>query len=848
VTTTASAPADALAYWTAKLGGDLAVLDLLSAHRPHRLQPAEPGPAVHRAPVHAGPEVVAAQHRLARDERTEPFVVALAGFTVFLARMTGQRDVVVGAARPDPVALRTGLAGDPTFREVVRRVRETVREADEHAGVPLAQVLDAVGGPRMPGVPSLFQVTFRHGPTDHPTDHDPADLGRADLSLALRETAGGELAGSVECPADLVDQPAVTRFATIVAHLLESTAATPDVPVFGLPALPRGERERMLHGLHRHARPEIGQSTMAQPFEEQARRTPDAQALVTEDGESLTYAELNERANRLAWHLRGLGARAGTFVAVSMQRSLDLVVALYAVAKSGAAYVPVEPELPAARAEFMLTDAGPVAVLVDGCSRDGVPDGQWTVLAVDADAARWAGEPADDVPAEPVPHLIHLLYTSGTTGRPKAVAYPVDGALADIGWLHEAYPYGPGDTAILKTSYGFDVSIWEIWWPLYRGSRVLICPPGAHRDPDRLRDLVDRFGVTAMFMVPSMMGPFHERTGPGSCPSLRWLLCGGEAVPPRIRDGFHERFAGQIVNCYGPTELGCVAETVLPVEPGAPVMVGRPPAHRRVYVLDDTLAPTPVGVPGELFVGGEVGMADGYHRRPALTAERFLPDPFGPPGERMYRTGDLVRFREDGELEHLGRIGRQVKIRGMRIELAEIEAVLSEQADVASCVVTVPPGGDGEIAAFVAPQPGGRVAVPALLAHAARQLPAHMLPATVTAVDAIPTFVNGKTDVQALLRLPRTAVTGTEPHVGPVGTTEVAVAALFAELLERESVSVVESFLTLGGHSLLVLRLLDRVADEHGVELGIREVLGALTVRDLAALITRRAAEEGVPP
>ena len=843
MTTTASAPAEALAYWTAKLGGDLAVLDLVSAHRPRRTAP---GSAVHRAPLSAGPGVVAAQHRLAREEGTEPFVVALAGFAVFLARMTGQHDVVVGAARPGPVALRTDLAGDPTFREVVRRVRETVREADEHAGVPLAQVLDAVGGPRLPGVPPLFQVSFHHGPPDSAVDPGNADLGRTDLSLVLHE-AGGELAGTVGCPADLVDRPAVVRFATILAHLLASTAAAPDVPVSGLPALPPAERERMLHGLHRHARPEIGYRTMAQPFEEQVRRTPDAQAVVTEDGDSLTYAELNARANRLARHLRGLGARAGAFVAVSMQRSPDLLVALYAVAKSGAAYVPVEPELPAARAEFMLTDAAPVAVLVDGCSRPGVPDGPWSVLAVDADAARWAGEPADDVPAEPVPHLVHLLYTSGTTGRPKAVAYPVDGALADIEWLHGAYPFGPGDTAVLKTSYGFDVSIWEIWWPLYRGSRVLVCPPGAHRDPDRLRELVDRFGVTTMFMVPSMMGPFHDRTGPGSCPSLRWLLCGGEAVPPRVRDGFHERFAGQIVNCYGPTELGCVAETVLPVEPGAPVVVGHPPAHRRVYVLDDTLAPVPVGVPGELFVGGETGMADGYHRRPALTAERFLADPFGPPGERMYRTGDLVRFREDGAIQHLGRIGRQVKIRGMRIELAEIEAVLSEPADVGSCVVTVPPGGDGEIAAFVAPPPGGRVAVHDLLAHAARHLPAHMLPTTLTAVDAIPTFVNGKTDVEALLRLPRTAVTGTEPHVPPSGPTEVRVAALFAELLDRERVSVVESFLTLGGHSLLVLSLLDRVADEHGVALGIREVLGALTVRELAALITRRAAEEARP-
>jgi acyl-coenzyme A synthetase/AMP-(fatty) acid ligase len=439
-----------------------------------------------------------------------------------------------------------------------------------------------------------------------------------------------------------------------------------------------------------------------------------------------------------------------------------------------------------------------------------------------------------------------MLYTSGTTGRPKAVAYPVDGALADIFWYHRSYPYGPGDTALFKTSYGFDVSIWEIFWPLYCGSRVAICPPDAHRDPALLRDTIDRYQVTTMFMVPSMMPPFYACTQAGSCPSLRWVFCGGEPITPRVRDGFHERFAAGIINCYGPTELGCVAETLLPVEPNAPVPVGLPPEHRRVYVLDENLQPAPVGVPGELYVGGEVGIAQSYHRRPGLTAERFLPDPFGLPGGRMYRTGDLCRFRGDGVLEHLGRIGRQVKIRGVRIELAEIEAVLAEHPGVAQCVVSVVPGRDGEIAAFVAPSAGQPVSIPELVSHARRLLPEHMIPASVTEVDSIPTFVNGKIDIEQLLgRIDRNSATAPHPVVGPATPSEARVAGVFQRILGVGEVSVTASFFALGGHSLLIFRLIELCTAEFGVQLAVKEVLEALTARKLAALIDEQAARGG---
>jgi amino acid adenylation domain-containing protein len=833
MTTLAKAPVDALDFWKAKLGGDLPVLDLPT----DRPRPATVGPAAHAVAVRAGADVVAAHRRIARAEGTTPFVVALAVYKVFLAHMTRQRDIVVGTARPGWLALRTVLDGWPTLREVVRRVHGTVAEAEEHGAVPLDQLVAALGGPRLPGVPPLFQTVFTWGP---PGTASP----RTDLAVVLRED-GDELVGELACSADLFDPPTAARFAAILHHLLVQTAAAPDEPVFARSPLPPAERERILHHLNPYLRPDIAYTTMAQPFEDQVRRTPDAEAVVSDDA-SLTYAELNARANQLAWLLRSAGARPGTFVAVSMERSPDLMVALYAVAKSGAAYVPIDPELPDARMAFMLEDSSPVALLVDLATRSRLPAWSGLVLTVDQDGGRWATEPTHDLPPEPGNHLIHLLYTSGTTGRPKAVAYPVDGALADIFWLHGRYPYRPGDTAVLKTSYGFDVSIWEIFWPLYCGGRVAICPPGAHRDPVRLRDFVDRHRVTAMFMVPTMMQPFYDHTPPGSCRSLLRVFCGGEPVTPRVRDGFHERFDADLINCCGPTELGCVAETVLAVEPNAPVMIGSPPRHRRVYILDDNLDPTPIGVAGELFVGGEVGIAQGYHRRPALSAERFLADPFtDQPGARMYRTGDLCRYREDGVLEHLGRIGRQVKVRGVRIELAEIEAVLAEHSDVSQCVVTVVPDRDAEIAAFVTPAPGRSISAAALLSHAAALLPTAMQPSTVTVVSRIPTFVHGKVDFGALLsQIDRSGGADQLPIVPPANPLEARVARIYCEILGRDAVSVTESFFVLGGHSLLVFKLIELCATEFQVDLSVKDVLEALSARDLAGAIARLSRSE----
>lgn len=843
-----------LEYWTRKLGGPLPVLDL-PADRP---RPAVSSRTGHAVAVGAGRDLAERVRRLADEEGTTLFVTLLAAYKVFLWRMTHQPDVVVGtflAGRDHPlaeqlvgcfvkaVALRTDMTGVGSYREAIRRARTTVTEAQDHQSIPFEHVVAALRTPRDLATHSVFQASFA-AQTLESTGADTTflDYGSAKWDMGLLLGASGRgLDGVMECSADLVDPTTVDRFATTFTQLLASMVERPDAPVAGHPLVPAAQREQVVHGLNPYEQPDVGYCTLAGPFEEQARRTPDAVALVG-DGGTLSYGELNRRANRLAHHLQRCGAGPDRHVAVCMERSFGLVTALYAASKAGAAYVPLEPELPDARLAFMLEDTAPAVVLVDPTTRDRVPPGPWEVVDLVADADRWAALPADDLPGEQPGHaLAYLLYTSGSTGRPKAVAYPVDGAVANIQWLQERWPYGPGDAAVLKTSYGFDVSTWELFWPLYHGARLAVCAPGGHRDPQYLADVVDRHAVTTLFLVPTMMQVFLDELAPGRCGSLRMALCGGEPVTPRVRDSFHAKLGAELVNCYGPTEAGTVTFLRLPPDEGNPIVpLGRPAENFRLYVLDDDQQVLPIGVRGEAYIAGEVGLAHGYHHRPGLTAERFLPDPFGPPGSRMYRTGDLCRYRPDGVLEHLGRIDHQVKVRGMRVELAEVEAVLCEHPAVERAVV-LPVEEAGGLVAWVVPA-GGWPAAPehapvgdALVEHARRLLPRHMVPQEVVPVSEVPVNVNGKVDRTALLEArqdaDRPAGRVAEP---PADEQEAELAAAFAEVLELDEVGVTDSFFDLGGHSLLVFKLLAACEQRLGFRPSVADVFAAPTVRDLS--------------
>jgi amino acid adenylation domain-containing protein len=661
---------------------------------------------------------------------------------------------------------------------------------------------------------------------------------RVDVTLLVSEDGRRLYAESMTSSADA---PTALCLARSFVRLLTGVAADPDAPMAAHPLIDRAERDRILHGLNPYRRPDVRYRTMAEPFEEQADRTPEATALVDEHGRSVGYRELNQRANRLAHFLRRQGAGRGTRIGICLERGIDQIVAIYAAVKTGAAYVPLDAEAPDSRLGYILSDAAPRFVLTDPARRARIPEGDWHIVDVEATAAPWADAPTTNPAVEgSADDLVHILYTSGTTGRPKGVAYPTSGAIANLVWLQGRYPFGPGDCAVFQTSPGFDVSIWEIFWPLYHGARLVICRPGGHRDPTHIARLIADHGVTTMFMSPTVMAPYLEAVPAHPPRALTWAFCGGEPMTTRIWRTFSARLPdANLINCYGPTEAGSVVDMVLGPNPDAPVVpLGRPADNFRVTLLDENLDLVPVGMSGEAYLGGEIGLAHAYWRAPGLTAERFVADPYGPPGSRLYRTGDLCRYRDDGVLEHLGRIDRQIKIRGLRVEPGEIEAVLAAHPAVGDCAV-IAHGSPVRLLAFVVPAARiglDEVDLVAIGQHAASLLPVHMRPERVVPVRRIPTTVNGKIDNAALIDAWQAMVATEREIVPPADDLEAALVDIYRRVLDTETVSTLDTFAQLGGHSLLAFKVLDECVENLHARPDAAEVLGG-TVRDVAASI-----------
>jgi amino acid adenylation domain-containing protein len=749
------------------------------------------------------------------------------------------RSLARAAAADDfaPLAIcATVLAGrlsqaDTPFRA---RVIYGLREADTPSGA------------EAPGHAVSFHAALRSAARYQASAPDAAGR-RADVTILVSQDGSRLFAESMT---DSANAPSAPCWARTFLQLLTCLADEPDAPMDAHPLIGKEERDRILNGLNPYHDPVVTHRTMTEPFEEQAERTPEAVALVDEYGGTLSYRKLNEHANRLAQFLRGTGAGPGGRVGICLRRGIPQIMAIYAAVKAGAAYVPLDPELPDARLAYMLEDCAPTHVLTDPACRDRIPCGPWQVHDIESDRASWevyaAAKPAVETTSAA---LLNILYTSGSTGRPKGVAYPVDGALAHLAWMQGRYPFGDGDTALFKTSPGFDVSIWEIFWPLYHGGRLLICRPGGHRDPRHLAELVETHGITTIFLPPTTMTPFLSNVSSERAGALRWVLCGGEPITSRIRDGFYAALpTTTLVNCYGPTEAGTVTDGALGPEFGVPVVpLGRPAAHFRLAVLDENLEPAPAGMPGEAYIGGRTGLAQGYWRAPDRTAERFVADPYGPPGSRMYRTGDLCRYRDDGVLEHLGRIDRQIKRRGMRVEPGEIESVLAAHPAVADCAV-VAHGDPARLLAFVVHaevMPGNDLDAGSVLEHAVALLPEHMRPDRVVPVASIPVTVNGKVDSEALLAAWRVLADRDRDFVPPVDDLEARLAGIYSRVLETAPVGMLDTFTRLGGHSMLAFQLLDECEEQLRVKPPVTTLLTG-TVRDVAVSIRTAMAEPGV--
>ncbi|MEU5031968.1 non-ribosomal peptide synthetase, partial [Streptomyces milbemycinicus] len=761
--------------------------------------------------------------------------------------------------------VRVTLQPSESISALLKRVQQEQTELLAHQHLGLADIQKAVG------LGELFDtvIVFENYPVDLPDADGPS----GELQFTKEETRSGnhypltlavvpgrQLHLRFDYRGDLFDQATVEALAGRFVRVLEAVAADPDVPVGQVDVLGEDERRQVLVDWNNTTRA-VPDAVVPELFEAQVARTPDAVAVVC-DGEELSYGELNVRANRLARYLIEQGAGPERLVAVALPRSTDLVVTLLAVMKSGAAYVPVDPELPAQRISHMLHDANPMLLVTDTTTATATVlpslDGPSVVVDAAETAAHIATRPATDIrdndrPGVLLPgHPVYVIYTSGSTGRPKGVVIPHQALVNYLTRATTAYPELSG-TTVAHASISFDIGITVLYGTLTSGGRLHLTPWNTTPTPTPTPTPTDDQPVSLIKITPSHLPLLenspHQPTGR--------LIIGGEPLPADALHTWHTHHPHTpITNHYGPTEttIGATDHTITPPTNGAPptgtIPIGRPMWNTHTYILDHTLQPLPPGVPGELYIAG-TQLARGYLNRPTLTAQRFIPNPYGPPGTRMYRTGDLARWNTNGTLQHLGRTDTQVKVRGFRIEPGEIEATLTTHDAVAQAAVLVREDqpGDKRLIGYLVPADTADKEAAALdttevLNLAKDQLPDYMVPSALVVLERLPLTPNGKLDRNAL---PAPNHTASASRRAPRTPREETLCALFAEVLGIPEVGIDDDFFTLGGHSLLATRLVSRIRTVLGVELAIRALFKAPTVVGLGEHIDASAAQPTRP-
>ncbi|MFG1914953.1 amino acid adenylation domain-containing protein [Micromonospora sp. NPDC048898] len=864
-----------LGYWLTALE-NLPAEIALPADRPRPAASTYRGGRVH---FHIDAEVHDKLTRLGREHQSTLFMLLHAGLGALLTRLGAGTDLPIGApaaGRTDAalddlvgffvntLVLRTDTSGEPTFRELVDRVRATDLAAFDAQDVPFEQLVEAINPVRSLGLNPLFQVmlavqTYVDPAIDAPgldSRFDPVDIGvsRFELFFAVQERrtaegAAGGLDGTVEYSADLYDQGTVEAMAEQFCLVLAQAVADPDQPVSRGELLSPAVRRRVLTEWNDSAvtLPAAGLATL---LDGQAARTPSAIAVVT-DTAGVTYEELHARANRLARELISRGAGEERVVAVLLDRSVDLVAAMLATIKAGAVYLPVDPEYPDERLGLLLQDAGPAVVVTHRAHAARVPGA--LVLDTPGDQALIERHPAANLTenergAGDPGAAAYLIYTSGSTGTPKGVVMPAAGLLNMVCWQADPGTGNSSGVTAHLASVGFDVSLEETLPALVSGGTIAIPQPDVRTDPARLVHWLDRHGVTTVIAPQLMIDSIcSAAVAEGvELPALTDIAQAGSAL--MLTDDIRALLRGhaerRLANYYGPTETH--AATML-VQPGqvaaeassAVVPIGRPVWNQRIYLLDGESRPVPPGVVGEIYIGG-TGVARGYLGKPGLTAERFLPEPFAAGGERMYRTGDLARSTSDGSLIFVGRADHQVKIRGYRVEPGEVEQTLLKHPDVARAVVTAVEAapGDLKLVAYVVGAASARPVPARLRRYVADTLPSFMVPASFVVLDRMPTNTNGKVDVAAL-PAPRWTVSGRAPRT----PQEDLLCRLVADVLKIPEVGVDDDFFELGGHSLQVARLASRVRSVLGVDMPVRVIFERQTVAGIANAIDELATD-----
>jgi amino acid adenylation domain-containing protein len=860
-----------LAYWQQQLQGELPVLELPTAHQRPTLQSFRGA----RHPVTIPPCLIERLKRLGYQEDSTLFMTLFSAFQVLLFRYTSQDDILVGTPIANRLQLetapligcfvnmlvfRTDLAGNPSFRELLRRVRHVALGAYAHQELPFEKLVEEIATERNLSHHPLFQVMFVLQNAPMPTFELPEltlrlldignDTAKFDLTLELSETAEG-LIGWFEYNTDIFESETIARMSNHFQTLLEGIVAKPDCQLSDLPLLSNAEQHQLLVEWNNTQTDYPKNKFIHQLFEEQASRTPDAVAVVFAK-ERLTYRQLDRQANQLAHYLRAHGTNANTLIGLCLPRSLDMVVGLLAILKAGGAYVAIDPTYPDERRIYMMTDSGIGFLLTHSSILANFNSFPEAVATVCLDDPTWikkvAEKPNTKLPPTDLTsdrQLMYAIYTSGSTGCPKAAQVYHRGAVNLLHWYSGRVPTTVPDCVLLISSLSFDLTQKNIWSPLILGG-TLVLMDDEYYDTDRIIETINYAQVTRINCAPSAFYPLAER--PHLWPllsSLKQVYLGGESIVMTRLQAWHEQSECELINSYGPTECTDVVSFHIVQLGELNPPIGKPIDNTKLYVLDKNQSLTPLGCVGELCVGGD-GVGAGYLGRADLTAEKFIAHSFkAERQERLYRTGDLSRYLPDGTIEYLGRIDNQVEIRGFRIELGEIEVSLSQHPSVKHAIVTIRKDtlGNKRLVAYLVGDTEQTPSISNLRQFLKEKLPEYMVPAAFVYLDALPLTPNGKVDRKSLPTLDLTEQLAVS-YVAPRTPTEEILANIWTDVVGIEQVGIHDNFFEIGGHSLLATQLGSRIRSAFEIELDLRSLFESATVVELAELIEEKLLEK----
>ncbi|HKU74240.1 MAG TPA: amino acid adenylation domain-containing protein [Pyrinomonadaceae bacterium] len=850
-----------LAYWRKQLAG-LAVLELPTDRRRPSVQTFRgaqhmfviPGPLADRLQA------------LSLLEGVTLFMTVAAAFKILLSRYSGQKDISIGTPIANrnraefdrligffinTLVLRTDLSGDPTVRELLQREREVALGAYAHQDIPFEKLVEELQPDRDLSRTPLFQVMFALQNVPRETLALPElnltsfgielTTAKFDLTLMMEDTSQG-LFGAFDYNTDLFDAATMTRMANHFEQVLTAMVSNSDERISRLQLLTSDEG-KLFEQWNETRRAYQTDLPLQHFIEEQAAQSPSAIAVVFEK-ELLTYRQLNERANQLAHYLRQAGNGTESVVGILMERSSELVIALLATLKAGAAYLPLDPSYPSERLSFMLADGGVSVLLTQQRLKSVAKSGVQRVLCVDSEWEESVAGFSEENPVVQVEpeNLAYVIYTSGSTGQPKGAMNTQRALVNRLLWMQETYQLGPADVVLQKTPYSFDVSVWEFFWPLMVGARLVLARPGGHQDSGYLCELIKDAGVTTLHFVPSMLAVFvEEESVREQCESLRLVISSGEALSEELSERCYERLGEQVKlhNLYGPTEAA-IDVSAWECERGSRrgnVPIGRPIANLTLHILDEGMRAAPVGVAGELYIGG-VGLGRGYWGRPELTAEKFVPHPYSvAEGARLYRTGDVARWAADGAIEYQGRVDHQVKVRGFRIELGEVEAALRGHGSVREAVVVArAEAGSAQLVAYVVASGAEGINSAELRRYVGERLPEYMVPAVMVELEELPLLPNGKLNRRALPAIANHRP-DKEPYVAPRNLVEEVLAEIWSDVLGIEQVGINDNYFAVGGDSIRSLRIIS-LARARGMEFSLQQLFRHQTIAELAAELT----------